>query len=184
VFDGSFNVIHNPFAFRDPWLPRGYAPFGIAVLSGRVLVTYALQDANAEDDEKGAGHGFIDEYTLDGYLLRRVVSRGALNSPWGLAWAPDEFGKFEHTLLVGNFGDGKIHGYRWRPFGEFHNRGPLRDAQGNAIVIDGLWALAFGNDHSAGSSHTLFFTAGPNDEEDGLFGKIEFVGPCDDDDDD
>lgn len=184
VFDGSFNRIHHPFAFWDPFLPKGYAPFGIAVLSGRVLVTYALQDEDAEDDVKGAGHGFIDEFTLDGWFVRRVVSRGALNSPWGLAWAPDEFGRFEHTLLVGNFGDGKIHGYRWRPFGEFRNKGPLRDENGDAIVIDGLWSIAFGNDHSAGSSHTLFFTAGPNDEKDGAFGNINFVGPDDDDGDD
>ncbi|MGZ6983236.1 MAG: TIGR03118 family protein [Ilumatobacteraceae bacterium] len=182
VFDGSFNRIRDPFAFRDPWLPHGYAPFGIAVHDDRVFVTYAKQGPGAEDDEKGPGHGFIDEYTLDGWLIRRVASRGALNSPWGLAWAPDDFGRFEHTLLVGNFGDGKIHGYRWRPWGEFDNRGALRDADRNAIVIDGLWALKFGNDHAAGPSDTLFFTAGPNDEEDGAFGSIVFVGPDDDDD--
>ncbi|MCU1281155.1 MAG: hypothetical protein JWM53_4701, partial [bacterium] len=107
VLDDSFTELDlGEEAFDDDRLPRGYAPFGIAAFGQRLFVTYALQDAARHDDVKGPGHGFIDEYDLDGRFIRRVASRGPLDSPWGLAIGPESFGRFDDALLVGNFGDG------------------------------------------------------------------------------
>src|SRR2546427_12064906 len=88
-----------PSGFSDGALPPGYAPFGIRNLGGTIYVTYALQDADQHDDVAGVGHGFVDAFDTQGNLLRRVASRGRLNSPWGLAVAPSEFGEFSGDLL-------------------------------------------------------------------------------------
>jgi uncharacterized protein (TIGR03118 family) len=176
MFDGDFNVISDSTTFVDPDLPAGFAPFGIQELSGDIFVSYAKQDADAEDEVAGAHLGFVDRFDTSGALVGRVASEGPLNAPWGLAMAPDGFGKFSGDLLVGNFGNGLIHAFRPLADGSFERAGVLRKRNGNPIAIDGLWALAFGNDDDAGSSHTLFFTAGPDDEEHGLFGKIRFIG--------
>jgi uncharacterized protein (TIGR03118 family) len=172
VFDGSWNLVTEPGAFVDPSLPDGYAPFGIQNIGGRIFVTYAKQDADAEDEIAGQGRGFVDEYDTDGRLLQRVAEHGQLNAPWGIALAPASFGEFGGDLLVGNFGDGQINAYEPQPDGSFERIGALRDDRGRQISIDGLWALEFGNGAAAGPSTTLFFTAGPNEENDGLFGKI------------
>ena len=176
VFDAMFHQVHAGFEDRD--LPTGYAPFGIRNLGGVIYVTYALQDADRHDDVAGPGHGFVDAFDLEGHLLRRVASRGRLDSPWGLAIAPDDFGKFGGDLLVGNFGDGTINAFDLggdRGKDRLRQGGQLRSADGRALAIDGLWAIAFGNDAAAGPSGTLFFTAGPFHEAHGLFGKIEVV---------
>ena len=186
VLDGNFDL--KPGGFRDPFLPRHYAPFNVQVIGDRVFVAYAKQDAEAEDEIAGQGRGFVDVYDLKGRLLARVASRGHLNAPWGLALAPASFGRFAGDLLVGNFGNGKVNAYEERSkahfdsrkhharhrghFNRFKFRGTLRDGHGRPVVIDGLWALRFGNDSAAGPSSTLFFTAGPNDENNGLFGTI------------
>ena len=168
----------------DPKIPSGYAPFEIQNLSGTIYVTYAQQDAAKHDDVAGQGHGFVDAFDMAGNFLRRVASRGALNSPWGLALAPATFGKFGGELLVGNFGDGRIHAFnpRLAENGEFRARGPLRSPHGSPISIQGLWALAFGNGAAAGPTDTLFFTAGPLDEQHGLFGTLTAVHHDQDDD--
>src|SRR5207247_10089243 len=178
VFDASFHAV--PGGFTDPDLPAGYAPFGIRALGGVIYVTYALQDADKHDDVAGVGHGFVNAFDTDGHLLRRVASRGRLNSPWGLALAPADFGQFSGNLLVGNFGDGHINAFdlaRFAGNGELQPRGQLHAADGPPIAIDGLWALAFGNGASAGPTNALFFTAGPFDEADGLFGKLVVAWP-------
>jgi uncharacterized protein (TIGR03118 family) len=173
VFDGSFNLISNPGAFTDPQLRDGYAPFGIQTIGSRIFVTYAKQDAEATDELHGQGLGFVDAYDTSGALLARVAQRGQLNAPWGVALAPADFGRFSGDLLVGNFGDGQINAYEELPNGHFEHRGELRTADGTSLTIDGLWALQFGHGSSAnGPTNTLFFTAGPNDESDGLFGTI------------
>jgi uncharacterized protein (TIGR03118 family) len=172
VFNGNFQQVSSPGAFVDPTIPDGYAPFGIRNLDDRIFVTYAKQDADAEDDVAGLGHGFVDMYNLNGTLLGRVASRGPLDSPWGLALAPDRFGRFGGDLLVGNFGDGRINAYALESNGSAERDGVLRLANGQAIGIDGLWALSFGNGGPAGAKGRLFFTAGPNDESHGLFGRI------------
>src|SRR5207245_158780 len=126
------------------------------------------------------GHGFVTAFGADGHLVRRVASRGRLNSPWGLALAPADFGQFSGNLLVGNFGDGHINAFdleRFEGNGELQQRGQLHAADGPPIVIDGLWALAFGNGASAGPTNALFFTAGPFDEAHGLFGKLVVASP-------
>ena len=158
---------------RRPAPAAGYGPFGIQAIGDWIFVTYAKQDADAEDDVQGFGLGFVDAYSKSGEFLGRVTSRGALNAPWGLAWAPDGFGAFGGDLLVGNFGNGRILGFAPKANGGWSFDGALRRANGNRVGIDGLWAIQFGNDDAAGPSTTLFFTAGPDDEEHGLFGKVE-----------
>jgi uncharacterized protein (TIGR03118 family) len=175
VFDSSFHRVDMPGAFTDTELPAGYAPFGIRNIDGVLFVTYALQDADRHDDVPGMGHGFVDAYDTAGHLLARVASRGTLNSPWGLALAPESFGTFGGDLLIGNFGDGHIHAYDLRHArgnGEAIFRGMLHAASGAPLVIDGLWALSFGNGAAAGPTDRLFFTAGPNNESNGLFGML------------
>jgi uncharacterized protein (TIGR03118 family) len=168
VFDDTFAAVRQFGAFVDPRLPAGYAPFDVAAVDGHLYVTYALQDAAAHDDVKGRGHGFIDVYTFDGTLVRRLVSRGRLDSPWGLSLAPSSFGRFAGMLLVGNFGDGRINVYDPMT-GRF--RGVVRDAEGDPIVIDGLWALQIGNP-TIGGTDSVLFSAGPDGEQHGLFGLL------------
>src|SRR6188472_4382643 len=171
VFDGAWTNVTPAGSFTDPELPAGYAPFGIQTIGARVFVSYAKQDADAEDELAGQGRGFVDAYDLAGNLLERVAQHGQLNAPWGLALAPASFGRYAGDLLVGNFGDGQINAYEETSSG-FEHRGTLRDANGGKLVIDGLWALQFGNAGSNGNPDTLFFTAGPDGESHGLFGMI------------
>jgi len=180
IFDNAYTLLALPGAFVDPNLPVGYAPFGIQNINGTLYVTYALQDDDAEDDVAGPGNGFVDAYDTAGKLLRRVASRGSLNSPWGLALAPADFGAFSNKLLVGNFGDGRINAYdlsESTSTGEAVAVGPLHSAKGPPVEIEGLWALQFGNGAGAGPKNTLFFTSGPFDEKHGLFGLLEQTGP-------
>jgi len=154
------------------WTGAGYAPFGIQELAGKLYVTYAKQDATLHDDVAGQGHGFVDVFTNDGAFVRRLVSRGQLNSPWGLALAPAGFGGLGGALLVGNFGDGHINAYN-PATGSY--LGQLRGPDGHPIVIDGLWGLMFGNG-TAAKTDELVFSAGPNGETNGLLGKIVAAG--------
>jgi uncharacterized protein (TIGR03118 family) len=171
VFDGSFGLVPDS-GFVDPALPSGYAPFGIQTIGSRVFVSYAKQDADAEDEIAGQGKGFVDAYDLAGNLVSRVAQHGQLNAPWGLAIAPGSFGRFDGDLLVGNFGDGQINAYEELGNGHFAHRGELRDESGKSLSIDGLWALEVGQGGNNGPAGTLFFTAGPDGESHGLFGQI------------
>jgi len=173
VFDGGWNLLNTPGAFVDPKLPTHYAPFGIQTIGNRVFVTYGQQQAGSEDEAHGQGLGVVDVYDLDGKLLGRVAQHGQLNAPWGLTWAPAGFGRFGGDLLVGNFGDGQINAYEEMPNGHFEHRGTLHAADNAKLAIDGLWALEFGNAGNNGDPQHLFFTAGPNDEADGLFGSLK-----------
>jgi uncharacterized protein (TIGR03118 family) len=147
-----------PGAFTDPSIPEWYAPFGIAAIDGHVFVTYAWRaPVNGNDAPTG---GYVDEYTASGRLVARLP-RAQLNEPWGLARAPQGFGRIGGDLLVGNFGDGTIAAYRRAGRG-WAFEGYLRRGNGRRIAVSGLWSLAFGNDGLAGSSRTLFFTAGPH----------------------
>jgi uncharacterized protein (TIGR03118 family) len=176
VLNGTFTFQHWAGAFVDPGLPAGYAPFGIQNIGGRIFVTYAKQDADAEDEIAGPGLGFVSAFGTDGSFQGRVASGGDLNAPWGLAMAPASWERFGGHLLVGNFGDGRINGYRWSG-GSWEARGHLKLANHHPIVIDGLWGIGFGNNNGsnnggAGPTSTLFFAAGPDDETHGLFGSI------------
>jgi uncharacterized protein (TIGR03118 family) len=168
VFDSSFKPATLSGNFTDPALPAGFAPFGIQAFGNRLYVTYAMQDAARHDDVRGFGNGFVDVFTSSGHMVKRLITRGALDSPWGLAIAPSGFGSLSHALLVGNFGDGLIHAYS-PSSGSF--LGTLLGTNRQPIRNDGLWALRFGNG-VAGSPRTLLFTAGIDDESDGLFGEI------------
>jgi uncharacterized protein (TIGR03118 family) len=172
VFDQAFAPVHLSGSFTDPNLPAGFAPFNVQEVAGRLVVAYAKQDADAEDEVAGAGLGYVDVFDTSGHLIRRLVSQGALNAPWGIALAPRHFGAFSGDLLVGNFGDGAINAYDPRT-GNF--RGTLENRDGNQIRINGLWALRFGNG-VIGTPQTLLFTAGIGDEAHGLFGEIVVRG--------
>jgi uncharacterized protein (TIGR03118 family) len=148
----------------------GYAPFGAQVLGGHVFVTYALQDADKEDDVGGAGHGYVDEFNLDGTLVRQLASEGGpVDSPWGLDIAPSSFGQFAGDLLVGNFGDGTISAFDLTS-GAF--KGKLLGTDGNPIVLGDLWGLLNGNGGRGGDPGKVYFTAGVSDEAHGLFGAL------------
>ena len=153
--------------FTDPDIPDGFAPFGIQNINGDLFITYALQNEAKHDDVAAPGNGFVDIFDTSGHLLRRFASGGVLNSPWGVVRASFAFGRFSGDILVGNFGDGKIHAFD----SDGKNRGTLKDADGKPIVIDGLWTLTLGGGRNS-NSDTLYFTAGPNSETDGLFGTI------------
>ncbi|MFL5727665.1 MAG: TIGR03118 family protein [Chloroflexota bacterium] len=173
VFNGTWGDGSGSLAgdFTDPNLPAGYAPFGIQAIGDEIYVAYAKQDEDAEEEVAGAGLGYVDAFGMDGTFHARVASRGDLNAPWGIARAPAGFGKFSGDLLVGNFGDGRIHAFKstadgWEP------HGVIKGTDHRPIAIDGLWGIGFGNDAAAGPSTTLFFAAGPEDETEGLFGSI------------
>lgn len=169
VYDSNFTRRANT-GFVDPQLPNNYAPFGIQNVGGNIIVTFAYRAPGSKDELHGPGRGHVDVFDPFGNLLLRLNDGAYFNAPWGIAMAPSDFGPFSHRLLIGNFGDGTIQAFN--PFTGRHE-GALLDAQGNPLMIDGLWALSFGGDagHS-GLATELFFTAGPNDESDGLFGKL------------
>jgi uncharacterized protein (TIGR03118 family) len=167
VFDHNYQPVTTDGGFNDPSIPAGYAPFGIQNIDGSLFVTYAKQNTAKHDDVAGPGNGFVDIFDTDGHLLQRFASRGALNSPWGVARASFAFGRFSGDILIGNFGNGKINAFD--SDGNF--LATLKDAKGKQLVIDGLWTLVLGGGRNS-SSDTLYFTAGPNGETDGLFGTI------------
>jgi uncharacterized protein (TIGR03118 family) len=194
VFDASFNPAHlgghhdavmqnhrgddgdddddndHDRAFEDHRIPHDFAPFNVQNIGGDLYVTFAKRDPATNDDVKGAGFGYVDVFSPSGRLLRRLQHGDWLNAPWGLALAPGDFGAFTHNLLVGQFGSGEIAAYDVAT-GKF--LGKVRDkATDMVLVIDGLWALGFGNGALAGPLNTLFFTAGPDDESHGLFGSL------------
>jgi uncharacterized protein (TIGR03118 family) len=181
VFDTHFKPVHTlpAGAFTDPQLPKGYAPFNVEQLGGKIYVTYALQDAAKHDPVAGAHHGFVDVFNLDGTPglsdgTARLVSGGKLNAPWGVALAPKSFGRLAGDLLVGNFGNGKINVYN-PVSGSFLNT--LQDPDGEPIQIDGLWALKVGNGFGGTDTSTVYFTAGLDHEQHGLFGSLTSVAP-------
>ncbi len=159
-------------SFTDPNLPSGYAPFNIENLNDKLYVTYAEQDPNSPDEVAGAGKGLVSIFDTQGNFIERLDSQGTLNAPWGLAIAPSSFGEFAGDLLVGNFGDGTISAFNLT---SNHFDGQLKGANGQPLSIDGLWALTLGNGGNAGSSQSIYFSAGPNEEAHGLFGTIAVV---------
>jgi uncharacterized protein (TIGR03118 family) len=177
-----FNTLFNPATlagtFTDSLLPAGYAPFNVQNIDGFLYVTYALQDAAKHDDVAGPGNGFVDIYDTSGNLLRHFASNGALDSPWGLALAPGNFGQFSNDLLIGNFGDGMINAFDPVSGALL---GQLDDPSGNPIVIPGLWGLRVGNGGNGGDLNKVYFTAGipgPDAVEDhGLFGSLAVPEP-------
>jgi uncharacterized protein (TIGR03118 family) len=172
VFDAAYAPATLPGTFSDPTLPAGYAPYGIQNILGNLYVTYARQDAAREDAVTGKGLGYVNIFDANGRLVRRLISRGKLNAPWGLALAPASFGKFGNKLLVANTGDGFIYAHDPQTG---HCGGRLEHPDGSPVRIDGLWGLAFGNGVLNQPTDTLFFTAGPEDGAHGLYGRLDAV---------
>jgi len=168
--DGTFTEFDTAGEFEDDTIQAGYCPFGIQAIGDSIFVTYALK--SGVDDVAGQGHGFVREFDTDGNLIASVATHGQLNSPWGVALAPADFGRFSGCLLVGNFGDGRINAYCKDEEGEWGYGGRLR-SNNRDLVIDGLWGIGFGNGAGSGPTNILYFAAGPDEEENGSFGKIE-----------
>lgn len=187
VFDKSFNPVqltsesdeeergrgeHEGRSFDDERIPKGYAPFNVQNIGGNVYVAFAKQKSDKHDEVDGAGLGFVDVFSPRGKLLRRLQSGPWFNAPWGLALGSSDFGVYSHDVLVGQFGSGEILAFDPET-GRF--KGKLNGTDNNPIHIDGLWAIAFGNDATAGPATTLYFTAGPDGETNGLFGNLTAV---------
>jgi uncharacterized protein (TIGR03118 family) len=148
VFDASFTLAPTSYAFVDPYLPRGYAPFNVATITNqgatRMFVAYAIQDLN---QIFGQGHGIVNTFDVNGGELRRFAQHGQLNAPWGIVQTNEGFGQLGGTLWIGNFGDGRINAYETRN-GEFV--GKVRTSTGQPVTIDRLWAIRFGNGGNGG----------------------------------
>jgi uncharacterized protein (TIGR03118 family) len=171
VFDGGFARATAAGAFTDPGLPAGYAPYGIQAIGNLIYVAYAQRDASGRSATAGAGLGIVDQFTTGGAFVKRLVDAGgALNAPWGLAQAPAGFGSFSGALLVGNAGDGRIDAFDPATGALL---GPLAQAGGAPIVVDGLHGIAFGNNLNGQPATTLFFAAGPGGGAHGLYGRID-----------
>lgn len=171
VFDANYAAADLAGDFTDPGIPDGYAPFNVQNIGGEIYVAYAKQNADGDEEVAGEGFGYVSAFGTDGSFHGRVASAGELNAPWGLAWAPADFGKFSGDLLVGNFGDGRIHAFHKSADG-WEERGVLKGTDHRPIEIEGLWGIGFGNGANSGPRDTLFFAAGPDDETHGLFGSI------------
>lgn len=170
VFDKNF-AAHSfgANAFVDSTIPSGFAPFGIQLVGSNLVVTYAKQNAEKHDDVAGPGNGYVDIYDTQGNLIRRLPHIIQMNSPWGVALAPANFGAFSNDLLIGNFGGSSI--MVFDP-DDGHFIGLMQDEAKLQLRIDKLWGLAFGNGSGSGPTNTLFFTAGNFDEAYGTFGTI------------
>ncbi|HEX4862889.1 MAG TPA: TIGR03118 family protein [Acidimicrobiales bacterium] len=165
VYDSNFTLVNT---FTDPTVPAGFAPFGIHNIGGDLFVTFAKQDPAKHDDDAGPGNGFVDVFSPNGDLIQRLASQGRLNSPWAVTLAPSTFGTFAGDILVGNFGDGRINAFV-PSTGQF--LGQLQSSHG-PVTISGLWGLRFPASSLNVVPGALYFTAGINDEADGLFGDI------------
>lgn len=170
VFDGTFKPATVTGKFEDPNLPPQFAVFGIQAINGNLYVTYAVQDKDKKDEVKGNSLGIVSVFDPNGNFLKRLITAGPLNAPWGLALAPAGFGHQSNRLLVGNFGDGRINVF---DLSTGKSAGRLCDANNAAVQVDGLWGLSFGNGYAGQPTNTLFFAAGPNDEQNGVYGRID-----------
>ena len=184
VYDGNFNPVATPggFHFQGQQHALGQrpargglqlTPFNIQNVGGNLVVTFAFKEAGEEDESHGAGLGQVGVFDVFGRQLLRLEHGDWLNAPWGVALSPSDFGAFPHRLLIGQFGDGTIQVYNLLTG---KHEGALLNPDNTAIAIDGLWSIGFAGDSANnGLATNLYFTAGPHDENDGLFGRITAV---------
>ena len=170
VFDGAYNHASLIGTFTDPHPMAGFAPFGITLFgTSNLWVSYAMQDAPKHDPIHQAGAGYIDIFTTDGVFVERFATGGNLNAPWGMVLTPATFGPLGGDFWIGNFGDGMINA--------FNSSGTMvgqpSDKKGKPLNVDGLWALVFGNGSNNAATTSLYFTAGPKMESEGIFGKFD-----------
>jgi uncharacterized protein (TIGR03118 family) len=172
VYDIDYNPVTLAGNFSDPFIPAGYAPFNVAPINGDLFVTYALQDSAKHDDVPGVGRGFVDVFTTGGVFVKRFASRGLLNAPWGVTIVPPNNGVLSGMLLVGNFGDGHINVFQPTfgiPLGQVLTR---TGSIVKPLVIDGLWSLLNGTGADGAPANSLYYSSGPDHENDGQFGTI------------
>jgi uncharacterized protein (TIGR03118 family) len=170
VFDTHFKQERiSEEKFEDDHIPPHFAPFNVQGYGPNIYITYARQDAAKHDPVGGAGLGFVDVFSSKGRLLARLEHGDWFNAPWGVVLTPADFGEFSHTLLVGNFRGGTVAAFN--PL-TLQFLGNVLNPDGSTLNIDGLWALGFGNGGNSGPGNTLFFTAGPDNETNGLFGTL------------
>jgi uncharacterized protein (TIGR03118 family) len=170
VFDGAYNPASLTGTFTDPHPMAGFAPFGITLFgTSNLWVSYAMQDAAKHDPVHQAGAGYIDIFTTDGVFVERFATGGNLNAPWGMVLTPSTFGPLGGNFWIGNFGDGMINTFDTMG----NSKGQPMDSKGQPLVVDGLWALVFGNGSNNAATTSLYFTAGPNMESEGIFGKFD-----------
>jgi uncharacterized protein (TIGR03118 family) len=162
VFNNTFDPTTASGSFVDPSVPAGFVPYNIQNINGKLYVEYF---------QRGQPGGYIGVFDANGNLLQHI-SDPHLNAPWGVALAPDTFGDFANALLIGNFGDGTINAFD--PITGAY-RGTITDALGNPLVNEGLWAIGFRAPNTTFDPNALYFTAGINGEQDGLFGAIRPV---------
>jgi len=179
VYDTNFQRVHlDEDAFHSDEIPSGFAPFNVQNVGGTLFVTYAKQDGPKHDPVGGDGFGFVELFTPAGKHIGHLEHGDWFNAPWGVVWTTRDFGEFSNAILVGNFRSGWI-----AAFNGFTHKfiGFLRNPDNSLVTIDGVWSLTFGNDATAGPANTLFFTAGINNETDGLFGTLTPVDGLDGD---
>jgi uncharacterized protein (TIGR03118 family) len=170
VFDASYNPATLTGTFTDPAPIAGFAPFGITLFgTSNLWVTYAMQDSAKHDPVHQVGAGYIDIFSTEGVFEARFATGGNLNAPWGMVLTPSSFGPLGGNFWIGNFGDGNINAFN--DMGT--NVGQPMDDKGKPLNVDGLWALVFGNGTNNASTSSLYFTAGPNMESEGIFGKFD-----------
>ncbi len=169
VFDSSYKPVTLAGNFTDPKAISGYVPFNIRLMGSSLYVTYAKLTPFGI----GLPGGYVDVFNTNGMFVNRVATGGALYAPWGLAMAPASgFGTLSGDLLVGNFGNGEILAYN--PSGAY--AGTLNDTTGKPIVNDFLWSLNFDpGGPGVSNPDALYFTAGINNQKDGLFGTIDYT---------
>jgi len=170
VYDTNFHRVPlGGDAFQDERIPRGFAPFNVQNVGGNLYVAFAQQDSEKHDEVDGAGLGYVDVFSPTGRLLLRLQSGQWFNAPWGIAQASGDFGAYSHDILVGQFGSGEI--LAFDPVtGRY--KGNLVSSTNTPIAIDGLWGLSFGSGTGSGPANSLYFTAGSDGEQHGLFGTI------------
>jgi uncharacterized protein (TIGR03118 family) len=172
AFDAAFKPARlGKEAFQVPGgqLPKGYAPFNVQAIDGTLYVVYARLTKEKGEEEKGNGFGHVAQFDADGKFIRMLEGAGKLNAPWGVTKAPEDFGEASGKLLVGNFGDGRIVMF---DAASGKQEGYLQNAAGEPVEIDGLWGMLFGNGEHLGERNNMYFAAGPQDEKDGVFGKL------------
>lgn len=169
MFDKTFTNVTPTGAFTDPATPAGFNPFGIQAIGSTIYVAYAKLGPDGERDQSGSGNGMVDAFDTAGHLIMRVATNGPLNSPWGIALAPANFGALSNDLLIGNFGDGTINAFNPTTGASV---GPLMQANGSKVVQPGIWGIAFGNNFDNQPANTLFFAAGPS-QTSGVYGRID-----------
>jgi uncharacterized protein (TIGR03118 family) len=167
VYNSTYSSVTLAGNFTDPNAVAGFVPFNVQAntTGSQLYVTYA------QLGPRGAPlpGGYVDVFNTDGTFVRRAATGNGLYAPWGVTLAPGAFGQFSNDLLVGNFGNGEI--LAFDP-GNGNFLGVLDGTNGQPIVNDFLWALDVRTAGTGVNTNAVYFTAGINNQADGLFGDL------------